>query len=389
MDQKFQEGLDLWNEGKSQEGADIWMELSEHGHLVSISELFYIFLDQNEFNVAQSYIDCVKDQNDPIILFLKARLIEERDGISAAVESFKIAADAGHPGSLSLIFDWAIQDNNFDEAQTYLEKLQAQELFLSMMKEPVTIEELRQKLEKHKKFVQEILGFEAEDKVFTIAVGSDETDVYLEVRVYDYQEQELVKNFNDDLRGAVDFCSRKDRGFEVIYVGDTWNIAKSEIVYHGRVFWSENRVTIAENYEDYWFGELKDIDNAIEELIATERNWELVNYHLNKGDEVIANRIYEDKPILDAISIGEIDREELVRRVAALWEVAIDEDLANSQDVSFIAFLGAQYSIASLAGQCKITEEGFKIVELAFTELSLLVGDLDDDSDDEDDEDDE
>lgn len=146
MDQKFQEGLDLWNEGKSQEGADIWMELSEHGHLVSISELFYIFLDQNEFDAAQSYIDCSKDQNDPTILFLKARLIEERDGMGAAVESFKIAADAGHPGSLSLLFDWAIRDENLTDAEFFYEKLKSHKDFLTKLSQPVTLEDLEQEL---------------------------------------------------------------------------------------------------------------------------------------------------------------------------------------------------------------------------------------------------
>jgi len=31
MDEKFQEGVDLWNQGKSQEGAEIWMDLAELG----------------------------------------------------------------------------------------------------------------------------------------------------------------------------------------------------------------------------------------------------------------------------------------------------------------------------------------------------------------------
>jgi hypothetical protein len=53
------------------------------------------------------------------------------------------------------------------------------------------------------------------------------------------------------------------------------------------VNWSQNKVTISENYEDYWFGELKDVDLAIEELIAKECDWELVNYHLAKSDESV------------------------------------------------------------------------------------------------------
>ena len=64
--------------------------------------------------------------------------------------------------------------------------------------------------------------------------------------------------------------------------------------------------------------------------------------------------------------------ESLINRVAALWEEAIDQDLATSENVSFEAFLGAQYSIAALAKQCTITEEGIKIIELSFNELVQL-----------------
>ena len=131
-------------------------------------------------------------------------------------------------------------------------------------------------------------GFKAEEKVFTIAVGSDETDTYLEIRVYDYWDRELVESFQDDLIGAVDFCHSKDRGFEVIYVGDSWDISNTNIIYRCNVNWSNGTITISENYEDYWFGELKDIDSAIEELIKKECDWEIVNYH------VISDQIDDD-----------------------------------------------------------------------------------------------
>ena len=75
---------------------------------------------------------------------------------------------------------------------------------------------------------------------------------------------------------------------------------------------------------------------------------------------------------------------DLTQQVAELWEKAVEEELANSSDVSFEAFLGAQYSIASLAGQCTITDEGMEIVQVAFEELQELI---DGNSDDEDEED--
>ena len=75
---------------------------------------------------------------------------------------------------------------------------------------------------------------------------------------------------------------------------------------------------------------------------------------------------------------------DLTQQVAELCEKAVEEELANSSDVSFEAFLGAQYSIASLAGQCTITDEGMEIVQVALEELQELI---DGNSDDEDEED--
>ena len=293
MAQKFNEAVALMKNGLTQECVDIWMDLAEFGHLDSIEQIVYIVLERKEFEVAENYINLAANSRAPIILYLKARLIEEQEGIDAAMKGFQAAAAAGNPNSISLMFDLALKACNFDEAQKYLDKLSGHEYFLSLLSEPITFDDLSQKLRKRQKYFQDLSGFTADDKVFTIAVGSDDTNTYLEVRVYDYYYKELVENFNDDLIGAVDFCHSKDPSFEVIYVGDSWNIGNTDIIYHCKVNWSQNKVTISENYEDYWFGELKDIDLAIEELIAKECDWELVNYHLAKSDENVGNR-YEN-----------------------------------------------------------------------------------------------
>ena len=75
---------------------------------------------------------------------------------------------------------------------------------------------------------------------------------------------------------------------------------------------------------------------------------------------------------------------DLTQQVAELWEKAVEEELANSSDVSFEAFLGAQYSLASLAGQCTITEEGMEIVQAALEELQELIDGNSEDDEDED-----
>ena len=157
LDQRFQEGLELWIVGKVQEGAEIWMDLAEQGHLLSIRELFHIFLDQKEFEVAKSYIACAKDPNEPTILYLQARLIEERDGIDAAVESFNVAADAGHPGANSLMFSWAIEARDIASAKYYFEILKGFEKDLSEMKEGKTLNELHEQVEELHRNLLEIL----------------------------------------------------------------------------------------------------------------------------------------------------------------------------------------------------------------------------------------
>ena len=80
---------------------------------------------------------------------------------------------------------------------------------------------------------------------------------------------------------------------------------------------------------------------------------------------------------------------ELTNQVAELWQQAVDEDLANSTEVSFDAFLGAQYSLASIAGQCTITQEGMEIVQTAFEELQELVNNYSDEDENEDEDEDE
>lgn len=166
MDLKFQEGLKLWNAGKSQECADIWMDLADDGHLDSIEQLAYIFLDQKEFEEVARLIDCAEDPNDPLILYLKARRIEEEIGIDAteynsvtknfdtpALQAFRIAADAGSPNACSVLFDIYIEKQQTELAKLYLLRLAEHTDYLQSLVQPTRYEELRTRL---KKLVDEV-----------------------------------------------------------------------------------------------------------------------------------------------------------------------------------------------------------------------------------------
>ena len=147
MDQKFQEGAKLWNAGKSQECANIWMDLADYGHIDSIEQLVYIFLDQKEFEEVARLIDCAKNPNEPIILYLKARLIEECDGIDAAMDSFNIAAEAGNPNSCLFLLEVAIEEQSIEDAKFYLSKLAKHSDYLGSLGTPTSHEELKVRVE--------------------------------------------------------------------------------------------------------------------------------------------------------------------------------------------------------------------------------------------------
>ena len=133
-----------------QDGAEILMELANLGHIDSIEQLVYIFLDQKDFDDAESYINCAEDPTTPIILYLKARLIEERDGEEFALESFRVAAEHGSPNSILTMFNIAIEEQNVPDAEMYFEKIREHENFLSKLSEPITLEALKEELEEVK-----------------------------------------------------------------------------------------------------------------------------------------------------------------------------------------------------------------------------------------------
>jgi hypothetical protein len=160
MDQKHKEAIQLMHTDEMlQDGAEILMDLANLGHIDSIEQLVYIFLDQQDFDAVEYYINCAKDPNTPIILYLKARLIEERDGEESALESFRIAAAHGSPNSILTMFCIAIEDQNVVDAELYFEKLKNHENFLSILSEPTTLEELHEQLEEIK------LDYSEEEKI--------------------------------------------------------------------------------------------------------------------------------------------------------------------------------------------------------------------------------
>ena len=86
MDQKFQEGQKLWDDGNEEEGAEIWANLALLTHLGSIERLARIFLNQREFEKAENYLKFTPEQSNPLIQTLKLEIAEEREAEHLRIE---------------------------------------------------------------------------------------------------------------------------------------------------------------------------------------------------------------------------------------------------------------------------------------------------------------
>ena len=146
LDKKFNKGKNLFEKGKSQEGADIWMDLAELGHLDAIEQLVYIFLDQRDFDTVDTLIDFAKDPTDPLVLYLKARKIEENAGFEDSIDSYRFAAESKSADACRRLFDHAIFNDDSENGEYYLTKLKEFPEYFANLYVTVSFEDLEQKL---------------------------------------------------------------------------------------------------------------------------------------------------------------------------------------------------------------------------------------------------
>ena len=256
----FSEGVALYSQDKHQEGADILFKLAYDGHLDSINELAYIFLDQDDFSVVEELLECYPDVNNPTILYLRAKMVEAvevLDNLSTeALKAYEKAAIAGSANAaLALVEyyvskDWSLARKWFRRAKKIGHpKLQ---------------------------YFHELLN--ARDKQFTIVIGRDSSGSLTQVAVFRYGTEELMQDF-DSISEAIKSCIDAEGGFD--FQEDYDDSEEFEASYHIKVFPESNSINIAEEDHDYWFGNLSDMDAAIEELIRRDCNWDLVFYGLN------------------------------------------------------------------------------------------------------------
>ena len=77
----FDSAVALWGEeDRQQEAVDILFELAHRGHIPSVKELFYVFTEQEDFEIASTILNHpAVDQDDSTTLYLKAEL-ENKQG---------------------------------------------------------------------------------------------------------------------------------------------------------------------------------------------------------------------------------------------------------------------------------------------------------------------
>jgi hypothetical protein len=122
---KFDEAIELFNEEKYQQGSDLLFDLAKQGHLDSIEQLVYIFLDQADFDTVKLLISYYNDQKHPTVLFLKARLTEEASGADSARQQFQDAANAGSPNACAAMAEYLMDDGFIYDAEVWVDKAEA------------------------------------------------------------------------------------------------------------------------------------------------------------------------------------------------------------------------------------------------------------------------
>lgn len=119
---RFNQAIQLFEDEKYQQGSDLLFDLARAGHLDSIEQLVYIFLDQKDYATVDLVINYFRDERNPMILYLKARLTEEKTGLDSAREQFFEAALAGSPNACAAMAEYLIEDGMLDEAESWVNK---------------------------------------------------------------------------------------------------------------------------------------------------------------------------------------------------------------------------------------------------------------------------
>ncbi len=254
--QYFSDAERFFKNNQNDDAVELLFELAVAGHIESFEKLFEIFLNQEDFDYVEELLNDFPSKDNPRILYLWARLIEKSKSID-----LNLYIEAANAGSLSamltLVEKLALIDR--EEAKKWLDE--AKRIGISGTQ--------------HYEEMLQIKPLPMSLKI--IVVTSDETGQWIEYVVQRFESSELVFEF-ESLETAIDYCISQESGFAVIQVNEDWVRLNSESQYRIKVLAHRSRVTIAEGIYEYWFGDLNDIDAAVEEVSGRDCDWEMVYY---------------------------------------------------------------------------------------------------------------
>lgn len=260
--QLFKSALLLWQQDeKQQEAVDLLFELAQEGHVDSINELFYIFLNQGDIDEAATVLKLGgADPAHSTLIYLHAELLEAQGKFDPS--AFARAAEAGSAMAAFRLVNHFVLTDRLEAKYWFVKARKIGHRFLDQY--------------------QEVIEVYPEDRSFVLVCGSDESNLNLEVRIYSKKDQDLLEKF-DDLEEAITFCIEKNSGFEVRYVGDEWpntsELAEdNSYSTYCRVIPDRDLVVIWRDSDLVWSGSTEEIDEAIEYLIENADQWWQLNY---------------------------------------------------------------------------------------------------------------
>ena len=217
------------------------------------------------------------------------------------------------------------------------------------------------------------------EKQFLI-VNSKVDDGKYEVKLFrnNTENSELFTTFNS-IHEAIDYCISVEGGFTFHEdYGKRESVAVPTM--HIKIWPGSDIITIAELTDDYWYGDMSDLDAAIEELTSRDCDWDLVFYGpiMNQSDRSVQSDHpdHSDKSNEDSLNPVLESTREMFRKLVMLWELARSEGYEDSNDddgISLEMFVSAQLAILALKQIYNPLEDHIKAIRRAIREFEELL----------------
>jgi hypothetical protein len=217
------------------------------------------------------------------------------------------------------------------------------------------------------------------EKQFLIVNSKVDDDKY-EVKLFrnNTENSELFTTFNS-IYEAFDYCISVDGGFTFHE-----DYGKRESVpvptMHIKIWPGSDIIEIAEETDVYWYGDMSDLDAAIEELTSRDCDWDLVFYGpiMDQSDRSVQSDHpdHSDKANEDSLNPVLESTREMFRKLVMLWELARSEGYEDSNDDSGISsemFVSAQLAILALKQIYNPVEDHIKAIRRAIREFEELL----------------